>query len=459
MTVSFFGVSGWGIRASLAQHHADHTVSFPTKQQLQQGKFEISLDELVSQSGDLQDNASFLLNPTAFNGTLQTLYLSSRFDTPQNSVNYGRRIFQFKDGGIASLDYVLPKAVTKEDKSKFEELTTAYAKENWPRQNRGNRFLSDDEVTSKTTADAKDDSNVLIVLHGLGGGSHEPLIRDLVNKVHYYTGSDDKPIFKETMVLNCRGCSRSKITTPYLFCGFSTGDLREVIEEINEKFPNRKIYLAGYSFGAATLVNYLAEESQRKRQNNIQLAVAVGCPWDLIDSNYRVQNSISGKKLFEPALVSFLTRLVKNNRKELEASEFKDVLDFSDAKLKSIKEIADFDDSYTAKMFNFNSSYEYYRKASPVNRINQIEIPLVAINSLDDPCVGVNLPLREIKTNPYIVQLTSNLGGHLAFIDTKGESWINKQLQRLFASFSATVDSDKKIDSHGYVNRANVFGA
>ncbi|GMM33576.1 medium-chain fatty acid ethyl ester synthase/esterase [Saccharomycopsis crataegensis] len=453
MSISFLNISGWGIKATSTHHHGQSTVEFPTK-----AKDSISLQSLVSQS--IPDKSHFYTSLTAFSGTLQTMALSNKaFDTgDKRNVHYGRRVFEFTDGGIASVDYVLPTPVTKEQKDKFATLTVENLKENWPRQNKGTRFLSTAEIAEKTKGDINDDSNVLIIIHGLGGGSHEPLIRDLITNV---TKVSEEKLFQEIMVLNCRGCSRSKIATPELFCGFSTNDLREVIQELNELYPNRKIFLAGYSFGCVTILNYLAEESKRGLDHQIQLVFTIGGPWDMIDSNYRIQNTYSGKYLFEPAILGFLKRLVKNNRAELEPYTLEHPelgVKYDEPTLKSLKHISDFDDAFTAKVFGFNSSYEYYRKASPVNFINEITFPVVAINSIDDPCVGVNLPVREIKTNPYLLQVETDLGGHLAFIDSKGESWVNKKLASIFKTFINTVDTNKPVDNIGYQSKKNQFG-
>lgn len=445
MTIRFFGITGWGFRATANIHSHPETVDL-------KGKDLESFREFVEEL--IENKSRFYTPPTLFNGTLQTLAVAAKsFDTPHKTVYYGRRIMKFKDGGSCSMDYVIPKPETEAEKADFEKKSQENLPEGWPRQNKGTRFLTKEEVESKVKGDPSDESKVLIICHGLAGGLHEPWVRDLILNLH-----KAQTEFAEVVVLNCRGCSRTKLSTPELFCGFSTHDIREVVEEINQKYPKRGIFLVGYSFGSMSVLNYLAEEGKEFKDHNIQLAVSVSCPFDLTACNDHLKNTYSGIYYFEPALVSFLTRLVKNNRKELEPLKEKYLdLDLSDEYLKSIKHMADFDDAFTAKMYNFNSSLEYYRKCSPVNRMSNIRVPTVLVNALDDPCVSNHLPLREISSNPFLVQVTTDLGGHLAFIDHKGESWVNKKIAEIFKKFE-----DKgfgEVDSRGWESKKNAFGA
>lgn len=442
-----FGVEKWGIRGTVKLFHSDKTIEF----QLKDKNSSLSLDNLVNSVPGLKDNGHFYLNPTLFNGVLQTMYYQQRLDKPDNKVNYGRRVFSFKTGGSATLDYVLPTTKTKKDEQEFEKLAEETFKASWPKQNKGTRFLSQAEIDARLVPSEAED-NQLIILHGLNGGSHEPLIRDMV------TTARKTDTFKEITVLNSRGCSRSKITTPELFCAKTTEDLREVIQEINDKFPNRKIFLLGYSFGCTYLINYLAEESNAGRTNNIQLATAVGGPWDLVDSSYHVVESLSGQKIFGPALLYFLGRLVKNNRGELEEYAKKNGIDVSPLPMKTMKTMPDFDEYYTAKLFGFSDAFDYYRKTSPINVINEIRIPFVAFNSFDDPCVSNRLPIRQVKSNPYIVQVTTDLGGHLAFVQPDNLSWINNQVSQLFVTFNEKISKDSQLDDLNYKPLKNHFG-
>lgn len=87
---------------------------------------------------------------------------------------------------------------------------------------------------------------MLVVLHGLCGGSHEEYLRHVLAALTA-DGS------WEACVLNARGCSQTKITTGVLYHAVATWDLRQTVEWLRETFPNRPLFGIGFSLGANIL--------------------------------------------------------------------------------------------------------------------------------------------------------------------------------------------------------------
>lgn len=88
---------------------------------------------------------------------------------------------------------------------------------------------------------------MVVVLHGLSGGSHEIYLRHVL-----------KPLAEagwEGCVVNSRGCAGSGITTGLLYNARATWDVRQVVEWLRERFPNRPLFGVGFSLGANILVN------------------------------------------------------------------------------------------------------------------------------------------------------------------------------------------------------------
>ena len=94
---------------------------------------------------------------------------------------------------------------------------------------------------------SRDNKPMLVVLHGLSGGSHEIYLRSVL-----------RPLVDagwEACVVNSRGCARSKITTGVLYNARATWDMRQVVTWLRMKFPDRPLFGIGYSLGANILVN------------------------------------------------------------------------------------------------------------------------------------------------------------------------------------------------------------
>lgn len=147
------------------------------------------------------------LNPLLFNGHMQTVWTATKAHGPP--VHYKRRVFesehaQFK--GSFAVDFVTEPS-TDADES-LPPRTTYFGKE-------------------ELAAMGSDDSRpMLVVLHGLTGGSHEVYLRHAIESLV----EDGK---WEICVVNSRGCAKSKITTGLFYNARATWDTRQVCHELN----------------------------------------------------------------------------------------------------------------------------------------------------------------------------------------------------------------------------------
>ncbi|CDK28347.1 unnamed protein product [Kuraishia capsulata CBS 1993] len=430
----------WGFRNTVHAHYSNDTVKLASKDS---EKSPVSLDELIKNNvPEFVNGARANFHPLLFNGTLQTMYLSKADYSKVYQVNYGRKIIEFPGedadyphltSGQTTADYaILPLESREEFKAKCAETLP----EGYPRLHPRTRYLTEDESKALDKDWASNDHDIVIINHGLAGGSHEPAIRGVVEKLF------DHGKGMNVVVLNSRGCCRSKITTPELFSGFSTDDIRYFVDKIHKAYPTKLIYLMGFSFGGLLVANYLAEEAEK---SVVTAAVTIGAPWDLLDSMYHLQHSWSGRKLFAPAITYFLTNLIKVNfevlkqRPDIFGTEYKNP---------DIKSPPDFDDRYTAKYAGFVSASDYYRIVGPVNRMSQIQTPLVSINSLDDPTVSVNLPFKDAERNPYLYLMATDFGGHLAYLKPDGDLWIKDPVSKLFNAFGQQVAKKRPITEY-----------
>lgn len=142
------------------------------------------------------------LNPWLFNGHMQTFWTATKQHGP--SIYYRRKVFDADHEtyrGIFAVDFV-----TKP----FEETDAELP----PRT----VYYKDEEFANIASNDKKP---MLIILHGLSGGSHEIYLR------HAIAPLVDSGKW-EICVVNSRGCAHSKITTGVLYNARATWDVRQV---------------------------------------------------------------------------------------------------------------------------------------------------------------------------------------------------------------------------------------
>jgi len=214
--------------------------------------------DLVSKGGrktDLLELAKsttppYRLNPFLFNGHLQgTWTLFDSLDTP---IFYKRKVFEAEDPiyeGSYAVDFVV---------QPFHDRDSALP----PRTT----YFTGAEFDSFGSKDVKP---MLVVLHGLSGGSQESYLRQTI-----------RPVVEagwEACVVNSRGCAKSKVTTGLLYNARATWDLRQTVKWLRKTFPNRPLYGLGFSLGANMMVNVRKLVQLRLHCKSLNLIAAICC--------------------------------------------------------------------------------------------------------------------------------------------------------------------------------------
>ena len=95
--------------------------------------------------------------------------------------------------------------------------------------------------------DDDDQTPMVVVLHGLSGGSHEAYLRAAL-----------RPLVAAgwaACVVNARGCAGSALATGVLYNARATWDVRQVVGWCRARWPRRALFGLGFSLGANILVN------------------------------------------------------------------------------------------------------------------------------------------------------------------------------------------------------------
>ncbi|KAM9932408.1 hypothetical protein OXX80_007956 [Metschnikowia pulcherrima] len=424
--MTFVGFWKWGFRSTLKVHTSSEEKS-------PQIRNSTTFADFVRNKLPILDASKKLwLNPLLFNGALQTLYYGMHNSETEFQVYYGREIFEYDDEGVCSLDWVIDRP---ESEQEFKRLYKETLPETSPRLHPRTRFFTSSELAEKVKKDQIENTKPLcVVFHGLAGGSHEPLIRNLAQDLKQLPESQ-----WDMVVVNSRGCCRTKITTGKLFNGLSYDDVREVLVDLKKRYPNRPLYTVGFSFGAVLVANYLAFAGESAKEL-VTSAVLIGCPWDMVDSANHVSSSLTGKFMLNPSLTTFLNKLIKSNSKELKIHSPEIFNEESIKKAKLAKKTHEWDDIFTCKTAGFENSWEYYREASPLKRIDQIRVPTLSLNATDDPTVSTDMDFDKlVQENPNLAMVESDLGGHLGWVKPSGEFWCVEVVCQFIEQFNSVA--------------------
>lgn len=396
-----------------------------------------TLEEIVGHAADeLSAGASFHVNPLLASGHTQTAYTALNKFENRDAVHYKRRLVtvesdkktytvkgdtmpydRWEGTSTFAVDYVVPKGRDPD----HEQFRPESQKHTLPPRT---EYLD----PSKEQGLFDDEKPLVVALHGLAGGSYELYLRAFMFKV--------TKLGFDGLVLNARGCANHTITSPQLFCALWTNDLRYLVNEHLTLWPNKKIFLVGFSLGGSIIANYLGQEGSEV-DPRIRGAAIMGSPWDFPQASTALVDSYLGSTIYLPKMCQNLLRLLDQHyEKGLDAqkivAEYKNNPD-----LLPLKNLRDFDDAFTARLFGFNSAQEYYRHALPDQRLLNVRVPMLIVLSLDDPIVGSkSLPKSEVKLNPYTLLVTTTIGGHLGWFDWRNNRWYAEPLARVFEEWA-----------------------
>lgn len=415
--------SPWSVVES---HRAEHPALLPLKDA------KVKFSEFVNQNIPEANAKYYYANKYLFgNGDLQTILTSSAYDE-EYPVWYGRRYFLWQDGSQVSVDYAIQIGDNAKPQNWNEDVKYV-PQPDTPRLPDRTRIFRPEEIgpldNPETTAP------LFITIHGLTGGSHENYVRSAICDLRKTCPE------AESIVITFRGCNRSKITTPQLFNGCWTEDIRNLVKHITLHQPKRPIFIAGYSLGASILANYLGQEGENTAPQ-IKSGIVVSCPWDLLLCWYVLHSSWMGNHVYVRKMGANLCRLAENNAEVMQQSplwieQFK--------KMSSISTVRDFDETFTAPLHGFDSALDYYRSASAVNRLRSIRVPTLVLSAQDDPiCPDVSTPYVEASKNPYVHLVTTTHGGHLGWFAQRQSRWYSTVIAKYISAFTKEVNLSAK---------------
>jgi uncharacterized protein len=372
--------------AKTTYHHSPRTISLRRR-----GKEEtISLLDLCKSV-----TPPCRLNPFLFNGHLQTIWtVVKNQDVP---IYYKRHIFEHEDqcfAGTFTVDF----AVQPYEDS---DLTLP------PRTT----YLTSSEFSSIGSQDTKP---MLVVLHGLSGGSHELYLRHALAPL--LAPDKNGAVRWEACVINSRGCAQSKITSSVLYNARATWDIRQTVKWLRKIFPNRPLFGIGFSLGANILTNYLGEEGVNCE---LTAAMVLSNPWNLEVGSLALQRSFLGLHVYSRAMGTNMKELFETHVDQISKNPRIDV-----EKIRRLKYLYEFDRDVQGPTWGYPTEGAYYRDASSSDSLLAIRIPFFALHARDDPiAVDEALPRQEIEQNPWGVLCTTSLGGHLSWFEMGGGRW------------------------------------
>ncbi|XP_010261719.1 PREDICTED: uncharacterized protein LOC104600473 isoform X2 [Nelumbo nucifera] len=192
------------------------------------------------------------------------------------------------------------------------------------------------------------------------------------------------------IVMNPRGCAGSPLTTARLFTAADSDDICTAVQFINRARPRTTLMGVGWGYGANMLTKYLAEVGER---TPFTAATCFDNPFDLEEATRSSSHHIAADQKLTDGLIDIL-----RSNKELFYGRAKG---FNVEKALSAKSLRDFESAISIVSYGFESTEEFYAKASTRQLVGNVKVPLLFIQSDNGTVPVFSTPRNSIAENPF----------------------------------------------------------
>lgn len=244
---------------------------------------------------------------------------------------------------------------------------------------------------------------LIIISHGLEGSSHRPYVKG-VAKLFHKNGWD-------ALGWNCRSCSEEMNLTPKLYHHGFTVDVKAVVDHAISK-GYEQIGLIGFSMGGNLTMKYIGEH-KHNLPKEVKAGMAVSVPCEL---------SKSSEQLAEPGNKFYQNRFMRKLTFKLQqkSEQFPGLIEMRP--WKSFGSFHEFDTHYTATLYGYEDSHDFYNQVQCLPHLPNIQVPCLILNAENDPMLsGLCYPVKLAENNKFLSLELTKYGGHVGFLQQGNE--------------------------------------
>ncbi len=209
---------------------------------------------------------------------------------------------------------------------------------------------------------------------------------------------------------NFRSCSGEPNLRLRSYHSGAIDDLETVLHHVNQTTSVEQIALVGFSLGG-NLTLKLIGDLGHYIDPRIQAAVTFSVPCDLASSSKRLEHAMNRL---------YMRRFLKTLRAKVREKIERFPNEINDEGLDLMRTFREFDGAYTAPIHGFINAEDYWRQCSCSTRLQNIAIPTLLVNALDDPFLTPDCyPIEKARDSSMLHLETPKHGGHMGFVQFK----------------------------------------
>lgn len=393
--------------------------------------------------------------PRWASGPLLQLYCAIACPTPK--IDYKPEVLRLQDGGSVVLDWsqrpsdapgapiaiILPGIAGHSQERYVRRMVAQLMSQGWVAVVYNRRGHRKEEVPSQKSKSMKSVSLDFIAIERQHSGSAKSRSRSRSPEIKASSKGILPEKRKESRLLlahmqhNDDGSKKRKVWPMY--CDME--DMHEVVLHVKSTAAgDSRVFAVGFSAGSGSVTKYVSEKAGECVLNG---AVSVA-------NGYSVRTGMAWvhKKTW------MLERMLVQNLKELYKRCKPDIKKYGKAKVSeqdvfSCKTMRDIDTVLTAKLYGFDDVDEYWEKQSSWKSMPYISVPILCLNSRDDPLINpcsTELATSWANTNENIISVTTSHGGHLGWVTGWRKQWMCPAVSEYLLALDSALDGS--VSSH-----------
>ncbi len=240
-------------------------------------------------------------------------------------------------------------------------------------------------------------NRAVLLIHGLAGCHTSGYMRRISRKLC------DRGV--RAFRMDLRGCGAGHELARWPYHSGRSEDAAAALQAIARIAPDSPVTLVGFSLGGNITLK-LAGELAGSPCAHLDSAMAVCPPADLAACSRQIS-----KRLNTFYDRYFVARLLEQLAARRHLLPHEHALPFDPPP----RTLWEFDNRFTAVVCGFGTADNYYRQASSLPLISQIQLPTMILASRDDPMIPPQA-LESVKRPPNVRLCMTRHGGHLGFV-------------------------------------------
>ncbi|XP_074533886.1 monoacylglycerol lipase ABHD2-like [Halichoeres trimaculatus] len=226
------------------------------------------------------------------------------------------------------------------------------------------------------------DDITMVICPGIGNHSEKNYIRTFVDH-------SQRQGYRCAVLNHLGALPNMELTSPRMFTYGCTWEYAAMVGYIKRAFPETLLVVVCQGYSAL-----------RAQETFLQ--------WDQC------------RRLYNFVLADNMKKLILMHRNTLLGLNSTNIRDTDLGRLYAATSLMQIDDSIMRKFHGYSSVKEYYEKESCVQHIHKVTVPLLFVNSSDDPLIHQSLlaiPRTLAEKMPNVMFVLTQHGGHLGFFE------------------------------------------